>query len=203
MKSLETVIKQKCKFLGNTTENYQTLELFHTVSLGNLLFMSNMTVETTNIITLLEEMTSLLVYISSRACYDQLQHDRRRIYIRLRFTDTYVNLEDSLWFDRSFYETPLVTIQSIINTMKTDGYCMSFQKPVCVEILFKCRGHAIGNYRGFENGRRPINNYKTFRQETCVICIERIPNVLFCNCGHICVCEECNEKENLKKLPNV
>ena len=212
MKSLEQVIKQKCKFIGNTTENYQTLDLLYTVSSGNLLFMSNMTVETTNVITLLEEMTPLLVYISSRACYDQLQHDRGRIYISLRFTNTYVSLEDSLYFGRSFYETPLVTIQGLINAMKTNGYCMSFQKPVCVEILFKSRGHVIDNSSDFEDDEiepseseedeiEPINDIKTFKHDLCTICLERIPNVLFCLCGHICICEKCNEIKNLNSCP--
>ena len=32
---------------------------------------------------------------------------------------------------------------------------------------------------------------KTFKSNQCVICLEEEPNVLFCNCGHICICEKC------------
>ena len=44
------------------------------------------------------------------------------------------------------------------------------------------------------NGRReefPINDSKTFKEDQCVICLEEEPKVLFCNCGHLCICEKC------------
>ena len=37
----------------------------------------------------------------------------------------------------------------------------------------------------------PINDFKTFKLEECVICLEKKPKVLFCNCGHICICKKC------------
>ena len=36
-----------------------------------------------------------------------------------------------------------------------------------------------------------INDFKTFKLEQCVICLEKEPKVLFCNCGYICICEKC------------
>ena len=36
-----------------------------------------------------------------------------------------------------------------------------------------------------------INDSRTFKLEQCVICLEKEPKVLFCNCGHICICNEC------------
>ena len=36
-----------------------------------------------------------------------------------------------------------------------------------------------------------INDFKTFKSNQCVICLEKEPKVLFCNCGHICICEKC------------
>ena len=36
-----------------------------------------------------------------------------------------------------------------------------------------------------------INDFKTFKLEQCVICLEKKPKVLFCNCGHLCICEKC------------
>ena len=32
---------------------------------------------------------------------------------------------------------------------------------------------------------------KTFKSDQCIICLEEEPKVLFCNCGHICICEKC------------
>ena len=47
-----------------------------------------------------------------------------------------------------------------------------------------------------------INIEKTFKEDNCVICLEKQPNVLFCNCGHLCVCEKCSKKgEGLEKCP--
>ena len=36
-----------------------------------------------------------------------------------------------------------------------------------------------------------INDFKTFKSDQCVICLEKKPKVLFCNCGHICICKKC------------
>ena len=36
-----------------------------------------------------------------------------------------------------------------------------------------------------------INGSRTFKLEQCVICLEKEPKVLFCNCGHFCICDEC------------
>ena len=36
-----------------------------------------------------------------------------------------------------------------------------------------------------------INDSKTFKSDQCVICLEEEPKVLFCNCGHLCICEKC------------
>ena len=47
--------------------------------------------------------------------------------------------------------------------------------------------------------------HKTFKSEECIICLTKPPNVLFCNCGHLCVCEECsgvNEINTLSDLRN-
>ena len=36
-----------------------------------------------------------------------------------------------------------------------------------------------------------INDFRTFKLEQCVICLEEEPKVLFCNCGHLCICGKC------------
>ena len=45
------------------------------------------------------------------------------------------------------------------------------------------------------------NGEKTFKEKTCAICLEGIPNVLFCVCGHICICEKCKEIKKLNSCP--
>ena len=46
-----------------------------------------------------------------------------------------------------------------------------------------------------------INPAKIFKSEECVICLFNPPKVLFCNCGHLCLCIECNEIKSLSVCP--
>ena len=47
----------------------------------------------------------------------------------------------------------------------------------------------------FIGGRLPmLNSIKTFNTEVCQICNENPASILFCVCGHICVCGECIKK---------
>ena len=46
-----------------------------------------------------------------------------------------------------------------------------------------------------------INKEKTFKEDECVICLTNPPNVLFCNCGHIAICVECDKVKSLKDCP--
>ena len=49
--------------------------------------------------------------------------------------------------------------------------------------------------------KKPINSIQTFKTGDCVICLTKPPQVLFCNCGHLCVCTECNKMEILETCP--
>ena len=42
---------------------------------------------------------------------------------------------------------------------------------------------------------------KIFKAKECVICLSTKPNVLFCSCGHLCICNECNEIKKLNVCP--
>ena len=42
---------------------------------------------------------------------------------------------------------------------------------------------------------------KTFKHDQCVICLDRKPNVLFVECRHTCVCEECEKMHPTTKCP--
>ena len=39
--------------------------------------------------------------------------------------------------------------------------------------------------------REKINNIRSYKDDACVICTEAKPDILFCDCGHVCICEEC------------
>ena len=53
----------------------------------------------------------------------------------------------------------------------------------------------VDNNSSSEEEKLTINDFRTFKVEQCVICLDNTPNVLFCNCGHLCVCETCNVNE--------
>ena len=42
---------------------------------------------------------------------------------------------------------------------------------------------------------------KFFKENQCVICLDRKPNVLFVKCRHTCVCEECEEAHPSTQCP--
>ena len=39
-------------------------------------------------------------------------------------------------------------------------------------------------------------NIRSTREDMCCVCLTKPPNVLFSNCGHLCLCEECNDRLN-------
>ena len=36
-----------------------------------------------------------------------------------------------------------------------------------------------------------INLFKIFKSNECIICMANQPNIIFCNCGHLCYCVKC------------
>ena len=39
-------------------------------------------------------------------------------------------------------------------------------------------------------------NVRSTREDMCCVCLTKPPNVMFSNCGHLCLCEECNDRLN-------
>ena len=52
-----------------------------------------------------------------------------------------------------------------------------------------------------DDGPKIINDSLSFKSDECVICLTNPPNVLFCNCGHQCLCSECERKKLSNKCP--
>ena len=46
-----------------------------------------------------------------------------------------------------------------------------------------------------------INLFEIFKSEECIICMTNKPNVLFCNCGHLCYCNKCYKLKTLSTCP--
>ena len=46
-----------------------------------------------------------------------------------------------------------------------------------------------------------ISTTQSFKSDECVIYLTNPPNVLFCNCGHLCLCVECDKVKSLNTCP--
>ena len=46
-----------------------------------------------------------------------------------------------------------------------------------------------------------INLFKIFKSDECIICMNDKPNILFCNCGHLCECVGCYKLKTLSTCP--
>ena len=54
----------------------------------------------------------------------------------------------------------------------------------------------------YNNNNKIINTENFFKENECIICLTNPPNILFCNCGHLCVCKECSKTGgSLEKCP--
>ena len=140
MKSLERVIKQKCKFLGNSKKPYELYNLrpYSYPSTDIRLFLTNMTIETDNIITLLEEMTPLLVYIFSCICHcSEGGYEFREMRFKLKFPNAVLTFEDYLNLSGCHYRTPVSIIRDNIVELEATGHCMSFLAPFRLEITLE------------------------------------------------------------------
>ena len=57
-------------------------------------------------------------------------------------------------------------------------------------------------YETNEDEEEPIINVeKSFKYDECIMCLTNQPNVLFCNCWHIAICEECGKMKSLETSP--
>ena len=211
MKTLEEVIKQKCKFIGNSKKPYElyNLEPYSYPTTDIRLFLTNMTIECDNIITLLEEMVPLFVYIFSCILH-RSGREFREMHIKLKFPNAILTFEDYFDFGGFHYTKPISTIRDKICEIEASGHSMSFLAPFRLELTLDRSLEMEENeflFRAYPSDSEdkdetiPINEIKTYKTDECVICLENKTNVLFCNCGHLCVCQKCIEIKRLTKCP--
>ena len=93
-------------------------------------------------------------------------------------TDTIDNIHEKV--NIIIGNMPDTTFPIPINSL-TD-YCLLFSK-----------------YEIFSNEEENINSENTYRTNVCQICGIHQPNVLFCNYGHLVICENCYRNYNKKQ----
>ena len=189
MKSLEEVIKYKLNFLPKKTDPFYILQKY--VEEGRkcsyYLYQSENTIFSNDSFSLMEDITPFFIYISScdkyyrENGYGEIEDISIHLFIpgfnTLRFgrSVTYDNENNDLGEHR---------IAIFKNRLNKDfsraGYCTCYIEPFKIEIDAR-----------FTLFPTLINDYKTFKLEECIICLEKEPKVLFCNCGHLCICKKC------------
>ena len=168
----------------------------------------------------IEDITPLFIYISSCDKYYRENGHGKIINMSIKsISENYKVLEYGLSnaFD-DLYEHRISKFKKYRNLFfLNEGYCKRFTKPFRVlfiggfnhflteeerlqreaeireaeEAYFEGEDYDESEEEDDTGEEFPINDFKTFKLEECVICLEKKPKVLFCNCGHICICKKC------------
>ena len=96
-------------------------------------------------------------------------------------------------------ETPEITIKELllncVNNMLDNSFYIDEDLPNGVTLTVV----KVELLKEFREER--INNIQSYKEDNCIICFETKPNILFCNCAHLVVCEECFNKLENNKCP--
>ena len=95
------------------------------------------------------------------------------------------------YFDR--YTKPFTMfIEGNVHPCLTDEEIIQIHNEIHQEAFDARHNHSDSDDNDDEEKEElSINDFETFKLEQCVICLEEEPKVLFCNCGHLCICEKC------------
>ena len=150
-----------------------------------------------NIVEFIKLITPLLSYIISILKQEQEYMDKQLI-LKLQFPIS----EGGIKIEGAFKvndDNVLKTIRTYIEDFENEGYYMKFTKRFNAYILIKDIN------TDDQDDEMPIikniNINRTFKLDECVICMEYIRNVLFCECAHICLCEKCIEIKQFDRCP--
>ena len=76
---------------------------------------------------------------------------------------------------------------------------MEYDTQTEIEELELRLGNLRRNLESYQN--RPKETNKCIKSDTCCICLSNPSNIIFTDCGHLCICEACNEKLTELKCP--
>ena len=116
----------------------------------------------------------------------------------IKTNDAYVNAGEFYYrSDRNPFQPEMMGIRRINSNLSS-----YLDQPFIIGIRTKLvrlpPTHGPDNVE-LSSSPKPIK--KIFKADQCAICLDRIPNVLFVKCRHICVCNECEEEHPSTKCP--
>ena len=82
-----------------------------------------------------------------------------------------------------------------------EEWITNYMLPDCVRRRMEEIAYEAMAKQQMETRKERINLEKSFKSKECVICLTKPTNVLFCNCGHLCLCVECDEVKGLDVCP--
>ena len=201
MKSLEEVIRYKLNFLPKETDPFYTIQTYE-ARIGTYpqpmfldFYETKNTIFSKDSFSLMEDITPLFIYISSCGIhyrengygkitsmsisldipnFRELSND----YFMRTFSDHFTL--NHIVFSDSVENRIAIFKQCLKGSFSRVGYCVRYIEPFTMQINV--------NFIHFPTF---FNQHKIFNLKECVICLEEEPKVLFCNCGHICICKKC------------
>ena len=101
-----------------------------------------------------------------------------------------------------FYTCPTKSFKFFLKIWMYPGEVRRFLRPPLEARRGEYYAHESEEENEEESKEEPIiNTDKSFKSDECVMCLINPPNVLFCNCGHLCICVECDKTKRLKNCP--
>ena len=205
MKTLEEVIKNKSRLIGGRERNYSWLERIVQNSIGKPVYLVD-NLNDKNIIELIQEITPLIYYLIS-SLKNKEENLLRELIIELEFPPCESRLKVSGRFKIND-ENPLNSIKNFIKDFEDEGYFLTSTRHFNLLLLLKFQNSEPLREEESEQEseeeseeKKIINTSKSFKSDECVICLTEPPNVLFCNCGHLCLCAECSKIKCFEECP--
>ena len=150
--------------------------------------------ECKNIIEFIKLLTPFMCYISSLLRYEDSDlYIDDKILVKLEFQESQGEyILDALKIND---ENGIESMRECIEHYNDNGFYITFTRKFDAYFIIYNDSDENDSYN------QHINTNKTFKTEECLICVENEPNVLFCGCGHLCVCEECIRYYESYKCP--
>ena len=150
--------------------------------------------ECENIIEFIKLVTPFICYISTLLKYEDSDlYIDDKILVKLEFQESQGEyILDMLKIND---ENGIESIRECIEYINDNGFYLTFTRKFDVYFIIYNDSDENDSYN------QHINTNKTFKTEECLICTENKPNVLFCGCGHLSMCEKCLRYYESYKYP--
>ena len=193
MKTLEQVIQNKFLLSKNYKRVYDFINPLN-LTLDGLTAFIIYDMECENIIEFIKLVTPFLCYISSLLKYEDSDlYIDDKILVKLEFQES----QGEYFLDvlKVNDQNGIESVRECIQYFNDNGFYLTFTRKSDAYFIIYNGSDQNDSYN------EHINTNKTFKTEECLICTENKPNVLFCGCGHLCVCKDCIKSYQSYKCP--